>query len=168
MQIVSIRPLIYSAVFNKVAMSGSGDQAVVNGYHMVVTNELAPPRRMRASDPWLVQNIYLVLNDTNRPSLILREARGPADKPDELVVELKDFDNERVTLTPEKPYSRTVGYEADLKYPLTGKLYPRLRKDYPIDIEGEPYKVVDITSTKVVLSDDSNGKRFTIEQMAPP
>ena len=168
MQIVRIKPLIYTVGFTRVATSGAGDQLVVTGYHLVVTNESAPLRPTKASDPRLTQSPYLILNETNKPALILREVKGAPEKPDELVVELKDFENEKVTLSPDKPYVRTVGYEAELKYPLTSKVYPRLRKDSPIDIDGEPYKVVDITSTKVVLSDDSNGKRFSIEQMAPP
>jgi hypothetical protein len=61
-----------------------------------------------------------------------------------------------------------VGHEAELVYAPSGKKYPRLRKDSPLDIEGEPYKVVDITASKVVVSDDSNGKRYTIEQRVAP
>jgi hypothetical protein len=43
-----------------------------------------------------------------------------------------------------------------------------LRKDSSLDIDGETYKVVDIAASKVVLSDDSNGKRHIIEQMVAP
>lgn len=168
MQIVRIKPLTFTVAFTRVATSGTGDQATVTGYHLVATNEAAPIRPTKPTDPRLTQSLYLTVNETNKTPVILREVKGDGLKPESLVVELKDFENERVTVTPEKPYTRTVGYEAELKYPLNSKVYPRLRKDSPLDIEGDPYKVVDITSNKVVLSDDSNGKRFTIDQMAPP
>jgi len=47
-------------------------------------------------------------------------------------------------------------------------MFPRLRKESAVDVDGESYKVVDITPTRVVLSDDSNGKRYAIAQIAAP
>jgi hypothetical protein len=86
----------------------------------------------------------------------LREVKGPPEAPTEMILELRDS-GERVSLTPEKPYLRTLAYEADLKYGPTGRTYTKKRKGDPIDISGQPHKIVDIAADKIVLSDDSNG-----------
>ena len=158
MRIVAISPLQLSIAFDRPAATGSD----VTGYHIVVTNELATLVRQRR----IVQ--YVPTGATNTQVFILNEVKGPPEAPTELVARLKDFNNETISFAPGKPYTRVVGHEAELVYVPSGKKYPRLRKDSPLDIEGEPYKVVDISASKVVVSDDSNGKRYTIEQMAAP
>lgn len=162
MQIVRVTPLLLSISYERPAISGTPPDITVGGYHLTVTNELA----LQANRRRMTQ--YYPLNATNVSVLVLTEAKGPPDKPTELVAKLKDFGDEVITFAPEKPYTRPVGYEVELKYPNSGKTYPRLRKDSPFDVEGEPYKVVDISPNKVVVSDDSNGKRYTIEQIATP
>lgn len=165
MRLVSITPLKLTVSFDKPAMSGSD----VTGYHTIVTNELATIPRLRR----IVQYIGVDRDknppfSTNTQVFVLSEVKGPPEEPTELVAYLKDFDNERITFARGTPYQRTVGFEAELKYTVSGKLYPRLRKDSSVDIDGETYKVVDIVANKVVLSDDSNGKRYTIDQMVAP
>lgn len=165
MRVVSVNPLLLSIAFDRAATSG----AEVTGYHTVVTNEMATLPRLRR----IVQYIGMEAGKnppfpTNTQVFVLTEVKGPPEAPTELVATLKDFDNERVTFAPGKPYQRPVGYEAELKYTVSGKTYPRLRKDSAVEIDGETYKVVDIVANKVVLSDDSNGKRYTIDQMVAP
>lgn len=165
MRLVAVSPLQLSISFDRAATSG----AEVTGYHTVVTNEIATTPRLRR----IVQYIGVEPGKnppfgTNTQVFILTEVKGAPEAPTELVASLKDFDGEKVSFAPGKPYMRTVGYEAELKYPVTGRTYPRLRKDSPIEIDGETYKVVDIVANKVVLSDDSNGKRYTIDQMVAP
>ena len=162
MRIASIRPLYLSIAFDRAASSGSGADAVVTGYHTLVTNEMAAAPRLRRIPQ------FIATGTTNTQVFVLAEVKGPPDAPTELVALLKEFNNETVSFAPGKPYTRVVGFEAELKYPVNSKVYPRLRKDSPIDIEGEPYKIVDITSNRVVVSDDSNGKRYTIEQTVAP
>lgn len=158
MRIVSMGPLNLTVAFDKPALSGDE----VTGYHIVVTNELV----VRPKNPRLTQ--FVGPGATNTQVFILTDVKGPSNAPTELVAQLKDFNNEKIKFAPDKPYTRVVGYEVELVYPPTGKRYPRLRKDSPLDIEGEPYKVVDIAANKVVVSDDSNGKRYTIERMVTP
>jgi len=121
----------------------------VSGYHMVTTNEAVAGNQRRTT------GLY-ALNETNKPVFILREVKGPPEAPSEMIVELKGS-TERVALTPEKPYVSTLAYEADLKYAPTGRTYLKKRKNDPLDISGQPHKIMDITADKVVLSDDSNG-----------
>lgn len=165
MRIASISPLQLSISYERPATSG----ADVTGYHTMVTNELATiPRQRRIAqfigfDPGKNPPF-----PTNTQVFVLTGLKGPPEAPVEIDAVLKDFDNQKVSFAPGKPYTRTVGYEAELKYPVSGRVYPRLRKDSPVEIEGETYKVVDIAANKVVLSDDSNGKRYTIDQMVAP
>lgn len=162
MRIQSIQPLFLIVAFDKVASSGSDAEAVVTGYHTEVTNELATVARLRRIHQ------YISIGATNTQVFILTEVKGPSNAPTELVAQLKDFNQEKITFAPGKPYTRVVGHEAELVYVPNGKKHPRLRKDSSLEIEGEPYKVVDITAGKVVVSDDSNGKRYTIEQTVAP
>jgi hypothetical protein len=111
---------------------------------------------------------FIAPGATNTQVFVLTGIKGPSNAPTELTAQLRDFNNETISFAPGKPYTRIVGYEAELIYPPSGKKYPRLRRDSPLDIEGEPYKVVDITANRVVVSDDSNGKRTTIEERLAP
>jgi hypothetical protein len=164
LQIKAITPLYLTIAFDRVATSGTAPDLTVTGYHTVVTNELAPlnqPRLRRIPQ-------FIAPNATNTQVFVINEVKGPPDQPTSIEATLKEFDNEKISFGPGKPYVRTVGYEAELKYPATGRAFPRLRKESAVDIDGEPYKVVDITPTRVVLSDDSNGKRYAIAQVATP
>jgi len=163
LRIVNISPLYLSIGYISTAVSGSEENAVVMGYQLVATNEVATVARLRR-----VQQFIGAAGSTNTQIFVLTGVKGPSNAPTEFVAQLKDFENESISFAPGKPYTRVVGYEAELAYPITNKKYPRLRKDSPMDIEGEPYKVVDISATKVVVSDDSNGKRYTIEERVAP
>ena len=165
MQVTSIAPIELTIAYERAAKFGSE----VTGYSIVVTNEQA----MRFQLCRIMQFVSMNANNvprfsTNTQVFVITDVKGPPEDPTELVATLTDFNNQKISFAPGKPYSRTVGYEAEMKYPPTGKAYPRLRKDSPIDIEGEPYKVVDISANRVVLSDDSNGKRYTIVFTAAP
>jgi hypothetical protein len=161
-QIVRVTPLSLTIAYDRAAISGTPPDINVTGYHMVVTNEAATLPGLRR----ITQ--FVQMNATNTKVFLLTEVKGPKEAPAELVATLRDFNNESVSLTTNKPYVRTVGYEAVLKYPTQNRTYPPVRKESAVDIDGEPYKVVDITPTRVVLSDDSNGKRYVIEQIAAP
>ncbi len=164
-RIVSVSPLLLTISFERAASSG----AEVTGYHTVVTNESQTAPRFRRIPQYIgMETGKTPLFATNTQVFALTEFKGPPEAPTELTAILREFDNEKITFAPGKPYVRTVGYEAELKYSVTGKSYPRLRKDSSLEIEGEMYKVVDIVANKVVLSDDSNGKRYTIDQLVAP
>ena len=161
LQITEIRPLNLTIAYDRTASSGTGDQKVVNGYYIGVTNDLAVPSKRR-----LMQ--FTSVNDTNKQVFVLTEVKGQADAPTEFVARLKDFNNESISFTTNKPYARIVGYEADLKYTLTSQTYLKQRKDGNITVEDVGYKIVDITESNVVLSDSSNGKRYTIGLTTTP
>ncbi len=153
-----IRPLNLTIAFEKAAVSGTGDQRIVNGYNTTVTNDV---NRRRIPQ-------FMSVNDTNKQIFVISEIKGPADAPTELAGKLKDFGGEAFTFAPGRPYVRVVGYEVDLKYSVNGNTFPRLRVGGSVSLEGDNYKIVDITESAVVLSDQSNGKRFTIGTSTPP
>lgn len=165
MQIVAIKPLQLHIVYGSPSTSGEGAQLVVLGYQVYSTNETRP---MRAVNPPRVVRAFMALNETNRQAVfLLREVKGEPREPTELVGELKDFGGEKFTFAPGRPYSRVLAHEAELRYkPNPEKKYEHIRAGETVDIEGQIYKVVDITPDRVVLSDDSNGKQYSITSLA--
>jgi hypothetical protein len=99
-------------------------------------------------------------------TFVLREVKGAADNPSELILEMNDT-GELLPLSKEKPIRRVDGYMADFHYPpepnkkWTGA---RVGQGAPgtspqIAIAGESYIVVAITKNEVVLSARSNNKK---------
>lgn len=162
LQIVRIRPLNLSVGFGRASTSTQNDQTTVIGYQLYITNELTLVGNRPRTIP-----VFAAAGETNKP-LILVEVKGPPEAPTEMSVLLKDYGNERVTIAPGRPHLRPIGFDAELKYPFGNKSYSNVRVGQTLEIDGEPYKIVDITQTKVVLFDDSNGKRYNIEQIATP
>lgn len=163
LQLVRTRPLLLSIAYGRASTSTANQVTNVLGYQLYITNELTL-RGGRAA----MTNVFTAVNETNKPGLVLTGVSGPAEAPTELTATLKGFDGERITFTPERPYHREIGREAELKYPAGNKNFPGLRIGTQIDIEGEPYKVVDITPNRVVLFDNSNGERINVEQALSP
>ena len=159
LQLIRTRPLFLSIAYGRASTSTANQVTNVLGYQLYVTNELTL-RGGRAA----MTNVFTAVNETNKPALVLTGISGPAEAPTELTATLKGFGAEHITFAPERPYQREIGREAELKYPAGNKNFPNLRIGTQIDIEGEPYKVVDITPSRVVLFDDSNGKRYNVEQ----
>jgi len=162
MRIVGIRPLHLSVAFGQAVTSGTGADLVVNGYRMYVTNELATALTPRITRP------LVSVNATNKEaSFILRAVKGTALEPEQLDAEFKEG-GEKFSLGPGKPYFKTIGHEADLRYPNSTNTTGFVRKGGSIDIDGQPHKVVDITPNEVVLSNDSNEKRDSIKKFVAP
>lgn len=161
MTVVKISPLHLHIVYGSPSTSVQDEQVTVLGYLTYSTNEtvavnsLRPPRRVSA---------FVSINATNPQAVfILREVKGDPKEPTELIGELKDFGGEKFSFAPGKPYTRVLAHEAELRYkPNPEKKYDKLREGVNVDIDGQIYKVVDITPDRVVLSDDSNGKQYTI------
>jgi len=87
---------------------------------------------------------------------------GETNNPTSLQV-LIAGDKEPVTIGPDKPYERIVGYTADLNYPPANKQFKNQRVKDEIPIGGETYNIVAITPSEVVLSAKSNKKPTVIE-----
>ena len=163
MVIVNVRPIHLSIAYGSASVSTSDTETKVNGYWTYSTNELLSVRARER-----VIRAFVSETETNRQALfILRGVEGDPKEPTALKAELKDPAGEPFTFAPNKPHQRVLGHEADLRYkPNATKPYNNLRVGASVDVDGVSYKVVDITPTAVVLSDDSNGKQFTITTFA--
>jgi hypothetical protein len=154
LSIAALRPLYLTIAL---------DRAAGNGYWMVVTNGTENPRGRNYRI-----NQFATLTSTNTKVFVLREVKSPEDPANtEYVLELKDS-AEKVTLTAAKPYQRVQGYEADLRYEVEGKTFDRIREGSQLRLSGENYNIVAIKPDEVLLSADSNDRRYSIKLNGAP
>ena len=106
----------------------------------------------------------ILSNGEKKDPLILREVRGPADNPTELILELTDT-GDKISIRKDKPFRRVDGYVVDLKYAPENKTFPNKRVDSTIFFGGNQYNVVVITQDEVVIS-APNQKKLTIKYSA--
>ena len=152
--IAAVRPLHLSIALDRPAGSG---------YWLVVTNGAAHPRsRLYRTTQ------FASLTSTNTAVFVLRDVKAPEDPAAmEFVVELKDT-GENVTFTPTQPYQRVEGYEADLRYDVEGKTFENVRQGAQLRLSGENYNIVAIKPDEVLLSADSNDRRYSIKLNGAP
>lgn len=147
--VTAIRPLYLEVSFG----SASANNYLINIERQAM---LQPEKRK-------TQNF--VSTSTPKGSLLsLREVKGPPDAPTELDLEWND-PPEAMVITPTTPYRRIDGYEADLKYPLeVNKSWTKQRPGSkpPLYFFNGAYNIVAITETNVVVSAESNKKKYTI------
>jgi hypothetical protein len=105
--------------------------------------------------------------DAKTQFFAVREAKGPAEDPTELILELGDT-NEKVSVTKEKPFKRVQGYAADMKYDVEGRTFNDVRVGSNIVLGGEAYKVVAISSNEVRVSSVSTTKQTTLTWSGVP
>jgi hypothetical protein len=154
--IAKIRPLNLTITF--VGAAGTGDPP---RYQFTVKNEADPNRSKRGNIPKLV-----ALN-AKSDFFALKEVRGPADNPTELVLELEDT-KELVTVTKGKPFARVNGYSADLTYPLeANKVFLDRRVKDTIEFGDKKYKIVAIRENEVTVEAIQTTARTTIRYNAP-
>ena len=147
--ITNITPLLYTVSFERVAASG---------YFVGEQNEAQADARRRAKGQVFVSSNAPVTGK----SFVLKEVRGPAEDPTELVFEFAELGKTTVVISKDTPYVRTNGYKADMIYPPLNKAFRELRIDSKISLESEDYKVVGISASNVVVSAKSNDKRTSI------
>jgi hypothetical protein len=124
---------------------------------MYTTNELFA----RGHAKRVLRSYMFTGTNTTPAPFFIREVKGELKEPTEILAEMKEG-GDKFSFAPGKPYFRVVGYEADMLYKPSSRKYTALRKGVTIDIDGQNYKVVDILPNQVVLSDDSNGKQYSI------
>lgn len=146
--VAGITPLRYLVTFIRPAGST---------YFLSITNEVVSKTAGTSQ--------YYSLNATNRPGVILREVKGPAEAPTELVLELKDT-GERVSVTPDKPYARVDAYEADVRTTEGGN-FSRQRVGAKLRLAEEDYEILAINATNLVLL-APNKKQYVLRFNPPP
>ena len=104
---------------------------------------------------------YYAVPDAKNDAFVIREVKGPAEDPTEIIIELNDT-GESVSVAKDRPFKREDGYIADLKYEPERKTWTNRRVNSLISFGGEDYKVVAIAKDEVVLSAISNNKKTPI------
>ena len=140
------------------AISGATNQF---RYHFTVTRDAdANPRKSQIASLRVPNTAFT-----------LTQVDGTPGEPTGLHLQLKDVKQE-ITVAKDKPFVRTTGFAADLKYPRDNKTLPfnRKRKNDVLTIPGdtEKYKIVAIDLNGVVLSAESSQKRTAIPFNAAP
>ncbi len=158
--------------------SGAGPQAaVVTGIpplytaltlDSVVTNELGARyvisvERQAAANPAMrhKQSRYVSMDDPKKDVFTLKQVMGPPENPDSLVLILADT-GQTVMLSKDKPFRRVDGYTADLKYDPEKASWTGQRIGSHLKFAGDDYTIVDINSNEVILSAQSNQKKWTL------
>ena len=139
-------PLYTIITLDSVMMSDIGARYVIG-----VDQEASPKPSQRGK-----KQTTAVLNE-KKEIFALREVKGPADNPAELVLELNDS-GERAALSKGKPIKRVDGYMADLKYPPENRSWVTQRVGARIRIANEDYILVVIATNEVVFSAPSGRK----------
>jgi len=146
LEITDIKPLYLQITY---------DSPNANGYFIFVERPAAAEASKR-----LKHEAFLV-KDEKKDLFTLREIKGPPEKPTELVLEMNET-GDSISLSPDKPFKRVEGYQADLKYGLDNKIWKNQRVGASLNFAGGQYNIVAITETNVVLSAKSNDKKTTI------
>lgn len=146
LEITDIKPLYLTITY---------DSPNANGYFIFIEDQSAEEASKRAK-----HEAFMVKGE-KKDFLTLKEVKGPPEKPTELVLELNDS-GENISVTPEKPFRRVEGYQADLKYGLDKKIWKNQRVKSVLNFAGGQYIIVAINENNVVLSAKSNDKKTTI------
>ncbi|MCS7338097.1 MAG: hypothetical protein NZ739_07660 [Verrucomicrobiae bacterium] len=156
-EVLKVTPLYLTVTFEGVS------QAMTNYLVKVVKETEESPSKRSVSR-------YVGLGEKTE-LITLREVKGPADKPTELVVEINET-GERVTITPERGFRRVDGYAVDLRYGPSGRVWANRRKGNTIAFGGDEFTITGINAIatnefEVVLSSRSTGKKTSKRYKAP-
>jgi hypothetical protein len=150
LQVTNVTTLLFIVTLDSATTNEFGARYAIGMEHQAAVQQYQRRKRtFYASSGEKVQNAFT-----------LREVKGPPENPDELVLELAGS-GERISLSKAKPYQAPEGYEADLKYDPEKKVWTDQRLGSVLAFADGRYKIVDIKPNEVVLSDQSNDKRYT-------
>jgi hypothetical protein len=158
-QVTNIIPLYLKLSLEGANLSADSNSAV---YVIGIVKEASPKLKDRTKN-----TTYCRINEKkDKDGIILVQANGPLENPTSVVLELLDT-GEKVTLTKETkdvPYKRIDGYAADVSYP-PEHLPPWKNKRVGdvLKFNNEDYKIVAINPSELILSANSNQKKWTIK-----
>jgi len=156
--VTNITPLYLKLSLEGANLSADSNSAV---YVIGIVKEASPKLTDRTK-----KTTYCRLNEKKeKEGIVLVQANGPLDNPTSVVLELLDT-GEKVTLTKETkdvPYKRIDGYAADVSYPPEKLFRKNQRVGEMLKFNSEEYKIVAINPNELVLSANSNQKKWTIK-----
>lgn len=154
--VTNITPLYLRLSLDGANLSADSNSAV---YVIGVVKESSPKVSERTK-----KTTYCRINEKkDKEGFILLQANGPLESPTNVVLELLDT-GDKITIGKETPYKRIDGYAADVIYP-PEKLPPWKNKRVGdmLKFNNEEYKIVAINPNELVLSANSNQKKWTIK-----
>ncbi|MBI4662538.1 MAG: hypothetical protein HY735_27305 [Verrucomicrobia bacterium] len=156
--VTNVSELRLTVEYDRAESVGGGSDSF--RYHFVVIRDTdSNPRRNQSATVGIPNTLFT-----------LTKVDGPPNDPAALHLQLKD-DRREIVVSKDKPYTRVVGYAADLMYPPGGNqtfLRRRVKDTLTLKGDTEKYKIVAINSNEVVLSADSTQKRTTVKFAASP
>jgi hypothetical protein len=149
--VTGITPLYMTLTLDSVETNEFGARYVIS-----VERQAAAYPTMRRK-----QQRYVSMDDSKKDVFTLVQVKGPPENPDNLVLKLADT-GQTNNVSKDKPFRRVDGYTADLKYDLENRSWSGQRIGNHLRFAGDDYTVVDINSNEVVLSAQSNQKKWTL------
>jgi hypothetical protein len=150
--VTAITPLYTALTLESVATNELGARYVIGVERQAATNPAQRPKQSR----------YVSTDDPKKDVFTLVQVKGPPENPDYLVLRLADS-GQTIQLSKDKPFRRVDGYTANLKYdPEKYSSPPGQRIGSHLRFAGDDYTIVDINSNEVVLSAQSNQKKWTL------
>jgi hypothetical protein len=151
--ITNIAPLYYTISLERI----SG-----NSYYFGMVNETAGRLADRQK-----KVRYASTNSPKTEFCVLKEVKGPAEAPTELILELPGDAKELVSVSKDKPYRRVESYTVDLRYDPENRGFSSKRTNDMISFGGEDYIIMDIAANGIVLFSPSSTKQIQVRYNAP-
>jgi hypothetical protein len=143
--VLEIRPLKFEVIY---------ERPVAGGHFFTIVKETLPRRASR--------RVSKFFNTEQRSGdIVLLEVKSSPGGPEEFVFQIPET-KEIFSVTKDKPFSRTEGYEADLRYDLESKSFPGMRNGADLFFDGGPHKIVVITSSQVRIQTTATQKQTTL------
>jgi hypothetical protein len=102
------------------------------------------------------------VGDKPNDAFSIVSVKGDAiDNPQEIILKLTDT-GETVSITHDKPFKRVDGYAADFRYDPEKKVFKARRVVDHAAFNGEDFLVDDVKENELVLQDQSNQKKTTL------
>ena len=152
MVVTAINPLYLTVTFDEA--TGTGDNIK---YTLTVVRETAAPQNRKTTR----QMVPMSENST----LAIKSVQGPMENPSSVTVQVKP-ERDTVAITKEKPFSKVIGFSADLRYDPENLTRKGLRKGDTVVVGGEIYNIVAIEQDEVVFSAKSNQKQTSVKLRA--
>jgi hypothetical protein len=157
LEVTRISPLFLIISLDSITLSDSGAR-----FGISVELQAATRPNMRGKRTFYVSAGEKKEFGENKYTFTVREAKGPADNPSELVLDLTETESRLISISKEKPFKRADGYMADLRFAPENRTFLSRRVGDRITVAGEEYNIVAISENEVVLSAKSNQKKWTI------
>ena len=149
LEITDITPLYLRVTLDSVSVSDLGVRYIIGVERQAAEQANQRGKRSVYTSPGEKEELFTV-----------KEVKGPKENPTAIVLEWNDS-GEQISISKAHPFQRVEGYMADLKYPPEGRVFQNRRVGDRIVVANDQYKIVAITKNEVVLSAESNQKKWT-------